>query len=134
MASTAPAMTTASLQFDPTALASELRTDNAEFRQALDAVALERRKAETTLEVRNARLADAKLIDAACRRIYEGFFLLADRADLLDRLRRALRRSTRRTASVTGDASPESDGQPDGEPDTDPPQDDEPDEAASPED
>ncbi len=131
---TAPAMTTASLQFDPTALASELRTDNAEFRQALDAVALGRRKAETTLEVKRAGLADAKRIDAAGGRIYEGFFLLADRADLLDRLRRALRRSTRRTASVAGDASPESDGQPDGEPDTDPPQDDEADEAASSED
>lgn len=102
----APAMTTASLQFDPAQLAAELRADNAAFREALDAVALERRKSESTLEVKNARFDESKRIDAACGRIYEGFFLLADRPDLLDRLRRALRR-TRRGASGSGEASPE---------------------------
>ncbi len=130
---TVPVMTTASLQFDPAALVSELRTDNAAFRQALDAVALQQRKAETSLEAKNARLDDAKRIDAACGRIYDGFFLLADRADLLDRFRRALRRSTRRAASSTGDPSPETeDGSQDGEPDSD--SDDEPDEAPPSED
>ena len=125
-----PVMTTASLQFDPVALASELRTDNVAFRQALDAVALEQRKAETTLEIKRARLADAERIDQACGRIYEGFFLLADRADLLDRLRRALRRGTRRTASSPGNASPEPNGDP--TQDDDPQPDDEPGDAASP--
>ncbi|MCP3957586.1 MAG: hypothetical protein GY719_07005 [bacterium] len=103
-----PAMTTASLQFDPARLSSELGADNAAFRLALDAVALEQRKAETTLETRNARLADAKRIDLACRRIYEGFFLLADRPDLLDRLGRALRR-VRRAVSSTSDEPPSDD-------------------------
>ncbi len=119
------------MQFDPARLAAALRADNAAFREALDAVALEQRKAETTLEAKNARLADAKRINAACGRIYEGFFLLADRADLLDRFRRALRRGTRRGASSTGDASPvPGAGQAqDGEPsqDDEPPQDGEPD-------
>ncbi len=104
-----PVMTTESLQFDPVRLASELKADNVVFRAALDAVVLEQRKAETTLQVKDARIAEAKRIDRACGRIYEGFFLLADRADLLDRLRRALRR-TRRNASTTGDASPAPDG------------------------
>ena len=97
-------MTTESLQFDPGRLAAELSSDNAAFRAALDAVALEQRKAETTLQAKEARLADAKRIDAACGRIYEGFFLLADRADLLDRFRRAVRRGNRRGAAGTGDA------------------------------
>ncbi len=100
-----PVMTTESMQFDPVKLASELASDNETFREALDAVVLEQRKAETTLEVKNVRYAEAKRIDRACGRIYEGFFLLADRPDLLDRFRRALRR-TRRAASSPGDASP----------------------------
>ncbi len=104
---TVPAMTTESLVFEPAALASELGIDNAAFREALDAVALEQRKAETTLEARNGRRDDAERIDAACGRIFGGLFLLADRADLLDRFRRALRRVTRRGASSTGDAPPD---------------------------
>lgn len=109
-----PVMTTSSLQFNPAQLASELRSDNDAFRQALDAVALEERKAEATLKVKNTRLADSKRLDKACAQIYEGFFLLADRADLLERLRRALRRRARRGASSTDDVSPVPDAQ-DGE-------------------
>ena len=105
-----PAMTTESLQFDPAKLAAELAADNDAFRQALDAVALEQRKAEATLEVKNARIEEAKRIDAACTRIYEALFLLADRPDLLDRFRRALRRRTRRVASGADDTSPVPDG------------------------
>ncbi|MCP3956291.1 MAG: hypothetical protein GY719_00410 [bacterium] len=123
---TVPVMTTASLQFDPGRLASELETDNTAFRDALDTVALEQRKAEASLAVKKARLDDAERIDAACGRIYEGFFLLADRADLADRLRRALRRVTRRGAAGTDDTSPE--------PEADPAEDGEPSEAASTED
>ncbi len=100
---TVPATTTASLEFDPAQLASELRTDNAAFRAALDAVALEQRKAEASLKVKNAQIVDAKRIDRACQRIYEGFFLLAGRDDLVDRFRRALR--TRRGASPAPDAT-----------------------------
>ena len=114
---TVPATTTASLQFDPAQLASELRTDNVAFRAALDDVALEQRKAEASLEVKKARFNDAQRIDRACQRIYEGFFLLADRADLADRFRRALR--ARRGTSSTGDAAtPAPDAEPplDGEP------------------
>ncbi len=107
-----PKMTTASLQFDPALLAAELEVDNTELRQALDAVALEQRKAETTLAAKQLRLDDAERIDDACRRIYEGFLLLADRGDLLDRLRRALRRGTRRSAASTDDGSPEPTGPP----------------------
>lgn len=100
-----PVMTTESLQFDPATLAAELAADNATFRTALDSVALEQRKAEATQQAKTERLADAKRIDAACSRIYEAFFLLADRADLLDRFRRALRRGTRRRAASTDDGS-----------------------------
>ncbi len=129
-----PAMTTSSLQFDPAQLAAELRSDNEAFREGLDAVALEQRKAEATLEVKNARHEEAERIDRACRRIYEGLFLLADRQDLADRLLRALRR-TRRVVSSGGsrgeapasshdEASPVPD---DGPPrDGEPPQDGEP--------
>jgi hypothetical protein len=99
-----PATTTASLQFDPAQLASELRADNEAFRAALDAMALEQRKAEASLKVKNAQVDEAKRIEAACQRIYEGFFLLAGRADLADRFRRALR--TRRGASSADDAAP----------------------------
>ncbi len=106
---TVPEMTTESLQFDPASLASELRTENGAFRAALDAVALEQRKAEASLEVKKARIDDAKRIDAACRRFYEGFFLLAGRPDLADRLARALRRGTRRAAPGTVDAPPSPD-------------------------
>ncbi len=113
---TVPVMTTESLQFDPAQLASELASDNDAFREALDAVVLEQRRAETTLEVKNARLAEATRIDRACRRIYEGFFLLADRPDLLDRFRRALRRRTRRATSDAGDASTGGEPTPSGEP------------------
>ncbi len=107
-----PVMTTESLQFDPAQLASELASDNDAFREALDAVVLEQRRAETTLEVKNARLAEATRIDRACRRIYEGFFLLADRPDLLEKFRRALRRRARRAAAPTDDASPVGDASP----------------------
>ncbi len=111
---TVPVMTTQSMQFEPALLASELRTDNAAFRAALDAVALEQRRAETTLEAKDARIAESTRIAAACGRIYEGFFLLADRADLLDRFRRALRRRARRGASSTDapDGGPPQDGEP----------------------
>ncbi len=121
---TVPVMTTASLQFDPAQLAAELASDNDAFREALDAVALEQRKAETTLEVKNARHAEATRIERACGRIYEGFFLLADRPDLLDRFRRALRRHSRRAAPITDDASPV--------PDEGPIQDDEPPQGGEP--
>lgn len=121
---TAPVMTTSSLQFDAKQMATELRSDNDAFREALDAVALEQRKAEATLAAKNAAHAEAKRIDAAFARIYEGFFLLADRGDLLEKFLRALRRRTRRGVSGNGDASPEPDAGPpqDGEPS----QDDEP--------
>lgn len=125
-----PVMTTESLEFDPARLASELGTDNAAFRAALDAVALEQRRAETTLQAKEARLADAKRIDAACGRIYEGFFLLADRADLLDRFRRALRRGNRRRAAASDDASPVPDAGP--SEDGDSSEDDEPSEGGEP--
>ncbi len=112
-----PAMTTSSLQFDPAQLAAELASDNDALREALDAVALEQRKAEATLAAKNARLAEAKRIDMACRRIYEGLFLLADRPDLLERFRRALRRRTRRGAAVPDEAPSAPDGEPsEGEP------------------
>ena len=120
---TALVTTTSSVQLDPAQLAAELRSDNAAFREALDAVALEQRKAEASLQVKEARLAESRRIDAACARIYEGFFLLADRADLLERFRRALRRRARRAASDSGDLppvpeAPTQDGEPpqDGEP------------------
>jgi hypothetical protein len=103
---TAPVMTTSSLQFDPLQLASELRSLNDAFREALDAVAMEERKAEASLEAKNARLADAQRVDAACARIYQGFFLLADRGDLAERFLRALRRRTRRRVSSPGDVTP----------------------------
>ena len=118
---TVPVMTTSSLQFDPARLVAELRSDNDAFREALDAVALEQRKAEASLEVKRERLAASERIDAACRRFYEGFFLMADREDLLDRLRRALRRRARPGSRPDDVAPPEPDPpqdepSPDGEP------------------
>jgi hypothetical protein len=114
---TAQATTTSSVQFDPAQLAAELRSDNAAFREALDAVALEQRRAEASLQAKDARLTEATRIDAACARIYVGLFLLADRRDLAARFLRALRR-TRRRASSAGDPSPlpDSGPSPDGEP------------------
>lgn len=129
---TAPVMTTSSLQFNPGQLASELRSENDAFREALDAVALEERKAEATLKVKDTLIEEAKRIDFACARIYEGFFLLADRRDLLERFRRALRRRLRRGAPSTDDVSPVPDGPPqDGPQDGEPREDGEPFEAVS---
>ena len=50
-------MTTTSLEFDPGKLVAELRADNTAFRQALDAVVLERRKAdESRAEARRGQV------------------------------------------------------------------------------
>jgi hypothetical protein len=94
-----PSMTTASLQFDPATLGSELREDVDAFRQVLDECEQARREAEKTLLVREELSAESATVLRGCRLILEGMLLLGNRPDLVFRLRRAMRRRRRAAGS-----------------------------------
>ena len=100
-----PTATTTSLQFNPVQLGSELEDDLVPFRQALDDVELERREAELTLAAREELMSESDLVRRGCVRIAEGLFLLGNRPDLVQRLRRAVRRR-RRSAPQDGEPLP----------------------------
>ncbi len=62
------------------------------LRRAIDAVELERRAAAASLQVKREAMAEHDLLITACGRILSGFYLLARRPDLAERIRLSLPR------------------------------------------
>ncbi len=85
-----PATSTKSVTFDPLQFANELEPLVTALRAAIDAVDLDRRQAEASVEVKRREMADHDLIVRACGRILSGFYLLAGRPDLAERMRTTL--------------------------------------------
>ncbi len=125
----APEASTASIVFDPVKLADELDPMVSTLRQTIDAVELERRAAAASLQVKHEAMAEHDLLIAACGRILSGFYLLARRSDLADRIKLSLPRGRgeaengddsaddQPNAAPTSGAAPATDG---GEPATGP--------------
>ena len=85
-----PAASTASVTFDPLQLADELEPLVTALRRAIDGVEIDRREAAVTVEAKHETMASHDLLLGACGRIVTGFYLLAGRPDLADRIRVSL--------------------------------------------
>ncbi len=109
-----PAASTASIALDPTTLADELEPMVTALKAAIDAVDLDRRAAATSHQDKLDAIADHDLLITAGGRIVSGFYLLARRPDLANRIKLSLR--PRRTPA---DATPDGDA-PDASPDAEP--------------
>ena len=86
-----PEASTASIALDPTTLADELEPMVTALKRSIDSVDLDRRAAATSQQDKQDAMADHDLLIAACGRILSGFYLLARRPDLADRIRLSLR-------------------------------------------
>ena len=99
-----PAPSTSALSFDPLTFADELEPLVTALRQAIDGVEVDRREAAVSVEAKHEAMAEHDQLIGACGRILVGFYRLAGRPDLADRMRLSLPRRARRTQ--TGDACP----------------------------
>ncbi len=100
-----PAASTAAFAFDPTTLADELDPMVAALEASITTVNLDRRAAATSQQEKKDAIEDHDLLITACGRIVSGFYLLAQRPDLADRIRLALRPKSR---TQNGDEPPAS--------------------------
>ena len=94
--------------FAPSALVRGLEPHVAALRQALDAVGLERRQAESTLAAKSGAMGSFDVAEKASVGILAGFFHLARRPDLARQIRALLRR--RRAVAPTREPSPTAGG------------------------
>ncbi len=106
-----PQASTASIAFDPQALADELEPMVTALEQSIDAVEVDRRSAATSLQAKQDAMAEQDQLITACARIVSGFYLLAGRPDLARRIRLSLRprrqsSDTESTESTSVDAAP----------------------------
>lgn len=99
-----PSVALDAVDFVPSQVADELETDVTALRQSLDAVGLERRKAESTLSARDQMVGESDLVLRGSVRLLTGYFLLAGRPDLARRIRLTLRRA-RRSRPEDGETS-----------------------------
>jgi len=83
------------LQFSPLVVAEELRPKVEALGNALEEVAKERRRAETTLNAKTAALESFDQTYQAVARLAEGAFMLADMKDLANRVRPTRRKSVK---------------------------------------
>ena len=113
-----PEASTASIALDPATLADELEPLVIGLKGSIDAVDLDRRAAATSVQDKKEAMADHDLLIAACGRIVSGFYLLARRPDLADRIRLSLRPRRTPDADASTDA-PDADPAP-ASPDTEP--------------
>ncbi len=90
-----PAASTAAITFDPLQLADELEPLVTALRQAIDGIEIDRREAAVSVEAKHGTMSDHQLLLGACGRIVTGFYLLAGRQDLANRIRLALPRRRR---------------------------------------
>ncbi len=118
-----PEATTAAVAFDPVQLADELEPMIDALRDAIDAVELERRAAAASQQLKRDAMTEHDQLIAASGRILSGFYLLARRPDLAERIRLSLPRGrTPNGDDPSGDASPDggSNDEPPVTPDTEP--------------
>lgn len=85
-----PEAKTDSIVFEPQKLADELEPLVVRLRAAIDKAELDRRVAATTHKVKTEAIDEHDLLIGACARILSGFYLLARRPDLADRIRLSL--------------------------------------------
>ncbi len=98
-----PETSTASTDFDPTTLADELEPLVTALERSIAAVDLDRRAAAMSLQDKQDAMDDHDLLIAACARIVSGFYLLARRPDLANRIRLALRPKSRAQNDDSGE-------------------------------
>ncbi len=108
----APEALTAAVVFDPVQLADELDPMVSALRRTVDAVELERRAAAASLQVKQEAMAEHDLLITACGRILSGFYLLARRPDLAERIRLSLPRKGSSSEEIESSGDQPNDDQP----------------------
>ena len=87
-----PEASTSAISFDAAGLADELEPLVTGLRRSIEAVELEERRAAESLQTKTEAMTEHDRLIGACKSILTGFYLLARRADLAQRLRISLPR------------------------------------------
>ncbi len=104
-----PQASTASIAVDPQTLADELEPLVTGLKQVITSVELQRRSAATSQQAKQDAIDNHDQLIVACSRIVSGFYLLARRPDLANRIRLALRPKRRTQSDDTSTDQPSTD-------------------------